>query len=257
MTTRNTKTTRTSQTAAGRSDVSGRVRNHRLAGRLGVAGAGVGFLAGLVQLTIGSRIPEWTGAKSSPVSLGLLTMVLSLLAGAAALRQREDALTTGRRTACAVVILGTGLVCSTTVGWLWWWLPAPLLFAAGALTVDSGRDSLRVIRDHWARVLLTVLGGCELVMAAGAGPLLMSLGAVGGLVLVAIAWTRTPRVTGVTWVALVVAATAPFAVLGWTAIAPVLVMLSAVALVPFLDHGRPFRQAPPVSVAPLSERVNP
>jgi len=254
MTTGTPTTARCPRTPAGRSGAGGKDRNHRLAARLGVAGAGVGFATGFVQLTIGSRIPEWTGAKSSPVSLGLLTMVLSLLAGAAALRQRGAALPTGRRTACAVVILGTGLVCSTTVGWLWWWLPAPLLFAAGALTVDSGSDSWRVIRDYWAGVLLTVLAGCELVMAAGARPLVMSLGGVGGLVLVAIAWTRASRVVRV---ALILAATAPFAVLGWTAIAPVLVMLSAVALVPFLDHGRPRRHAPPVGVAPLPERVEP
>lgn len=154
-----------------RSDIVAQSRNHRLAARLGTAGAVAGFAAGLLQLTIGSAIPEWTGAKTSPGALGLLTMALSLLAGYAALRQRRPHLTTGHRTAAAVVILAVGLICSTTVGWLWWWLPAPLLFAAGALTIDNGHDSVHVIRDNWGRCLLTVLGGCQLLMAAGTGPL--------------------------------------------------------------------------------------
>ena len=148
-----------------------RTRNHRLAARLGGAGAVAGFAAGLVQLTVGSSIPEWTGAKSSSGALGLLTMGLSLLAGFAALRQRDVDLTTGLRTAYAAMIFATALLCFTTVGWLWWWLPAPLLFAGGSLTIDNARNSVRAIRDNWARCLLTVLGGSEMLMAAGAGPL--------------------------------------------------------------------------------------
>lgn len=227
-------------------------RNHRLAARLGGAGAVAGVAAGLVQLTIGSRIPEWTGAKSAPAALGLLTMALSLLAGYAALSQRDDTLTTGRRTAYAVLILVPGLVCSTTVGWLWWWLPAPLLFAAGALTIDNGRASLRAIRDSWPRCLLTALGGCELLMAASAGPLLMALGGLGGAVLGAVAWTRMRRGTAL---GLVVVATAPFAILGWTAIAPILVMLIGAGVVLLLDRGSgDQRGAAPVVTVPETVR---
>jgi len=57
-------------------------RNHLLAAQLGISGAAVAF--------------------------GLLNMAMSLLAGLAALRQRDGGLTTGRRTAYAVVILATG-----------------------------------------------------------------------------------------------------------------------------------------------------
>lgn len=213
-------------TISRRSDIVALTRNHRLAARLGGAGAVAGFAAGLVQLTVGSAIPDWTGAKSSPGALGLLTMALSLLAGFAALNQRDVTLTTGRRTAYAVMIFATALVCFTTVGRLWW-LPAPLLFAAGALTIDSGHDSLSAIRENGGRCLLTVLGGCQLLMAAGSGPLLMAVGGLGGAVLVAAAWIPTGRLTRL---ALVLIATVPFALLAWVAAAPVLVMLMAVAI---------------------------
>lgn len=215
-------------TAVRRSDIVTGTRNHRLAARLGGAGAVAGFAAGLVQLTVGSSIPEWTGAKSSPGALGLLTMGLSLLAGLAALRQRDADLTTGRRTAYAAMIFATALLCFTTVGWLWWWLPAPLLFAAGSLTIDNAHNSIHAIRNNWARCLLTVLGGSEILMAAGAAPLLMVVGGLGGVALVTAAWV--PATQRVRLLALVLIGTVPFAVLGWTAIAPVLVSLLAVAI---------------------------
>ncbi len=238
----------------GRTDVAAAAnpryeRNHRLAARLGAVGGAVGVAAGLVQLTIGSRIPEWTGAKSSPVALGLLTVVLSLLAGWSALRQRDADLTTARRTACAAAILGTGLICSTTVGWLWWWLPAPLLFAAGALTVDRGRESLGVLTGNWARCLLVALAGCELVMAAGGGLSLLAAGALGGAGLLSVAWSRMERRTALVRV---VVATTPLAVLGWTALAPVLVLLTGAAVVLLLERGPTrtmFPRGPQVRVA--------
>ena len=220
-----------------------RTRNHRLAARLGGAGAVAGFAAGLVQLTVGSSIPEWTGAKSSSGALGLLTMGLSLLAGFAALRQRDVDLTTGLRTAYAAMIFATALLCFTTVGWLWWWLPAPLLFAGGSLTIDNARNSVRAIRDNWARCLLTVLGGSEMLMAAGAGPLLMIVGGLGGALLVAAAWV--PMTQRVMLLDVVLIGTVPFALLGWTAIAPILLMLMAVAIALPLARTIPTRRGHP------------
>lgn len=68
------------------------------------------------QITERMDREQTTGAAATCgprfAALGLLTMAMSLLAGFAALRQRDGGL--------------------TTVGWLWWWLPAPLLFAAAA-----------------------------------------------------------------------------------------------------------------------------
>jgi|GEM_PF-1703692 len=213
-------------TGTRRTDIVARTRNHRLAARLGGAGAVAGVVAGLIQLTLGPSIPEWTGAKSSPGALGLLTMVLSLLAGLAALRQRDVN--------------------------LWWWLPAPLLFAAGSLTIDNTHDSIRAIRDNWARCLLTVLGGSEILMAAGAGPLLMAVGGLGGAVLVAVAWV--PMTQRSTFLDLVLIGTVPFALLGWTAIAPILVMLMAVAIALPLARDIPTRRGRPsvdVSAGPM------
>ncbi|WP_295701883.1 hypothetical protein [Lapillicoccus sp.] len=230
-------------TGTRRTDIVARTRNHRLAARLGGAGAVAGVVAGLIQLTLGPSIPEWTGAKSSPGALGLLTMVLSLLAGLAALRQRDANLSTGHRTAYAAIIIATALLCFTTVGWLWWWLPAPLLFAAGSLTIDNTHDSIRAIRDNWARCLLTVLGGSEILMAAGAGPLLMAVGGLGGAVLVAVAWV--PMTQRSTFLDLVLIGTVPFALLGWTAIAPILLMLMAVAIALPLVRAIPTRRGRP------------
>ena len=230
-------------TGTRRTDIVARTRNHRLAARLGGAGAVAGVVAGLIQLTLGPSIPEWTGAKSSPGALGLLTMVVSLLAGLAALRQRDVNLSTGHRTADAAIIIATALLCFTTVGWLWWWLPAPLLFAAGSLTIDNTHDSIRAIRDNWARCLLTVLGGSEILMAAGAGPLLMAVGGLGGALLVATAWV--PMTQRVVFLGLVLIGTVPFALLGWTAVAPIVVLLMAVALALPLAHDIPTRRGRP------------
>jgi hypothetical protein len=76
-------------------------------------------------------------------------------------------------------------------------------------------------------VLLSALGACELLMAAGATPWGMAVGGVGGLALIAAAWAfRTPG--GIT--AALVVGTVPFAVVGWTVVVPILVAVVAVAL---------------------------
>jgi hypothetical protein len=51
--------------------------------RLGMAGAALGVLAGIVQWAFGAEIPEWTGNKLHPVQLGIITILLSLIAFAA------------------------------------------------------------------------------------------------------------------------------------------------------------------------------
>ncbi len=206
-------------------------RRRRLAARLGIAGGALGVAAGLVQLSVGARLPELTGAKSSPVALGLLTVAVSLLAGGAALRQREPAVTIGGRTACAAALILAGLLSITTVGVLWF-ATGPLLLVAGVLTVDDGRATLRQVRSTWPRTLVTVLGASQLLMAAGAGPLVASVGAVSGAALVAAAWIRPAR-RGVL-VALLLVGTVPMAALAWTAVAPLLVLLLMLLLAPLL-----------------------
>ena len=65
-------------------------------------------------------------------------------------------------------------------------------------------------------------------MAAGAVPPLMVVGGIGGIVLIVVAWLRTVPAPVVAGLALV--ATLPFAVLGWTAVVPVLVGALAAGL---------------------------
>ncbi|GLY99039.1 hypothetical protein [Actinoplanes sp. NBRC 103695] len=76
---------------------------------LGLAGSLLGVAAGLIQVTFGDQIPEWAGNKQAPVAPGLLTIVLSLLAGLAAAWQRRTSLTVGARAACAFALIGPGL----------------------------------------------------------------------------------------------------------------------------------------------------
>ena len=208
---------------------------HRWVAVLGLGGSALGAAAGIVQATVGSQIPEWTGAKAAPVALGLLTIGLSLLAGWAALRQRTAGLSVWGRTTCALGLIGPGLLCLSTVGRLWY-PSALLLVVAGAMTVDSWSDTARAFTRDWPRVLLTALGCFEILMAAGAAPLLMVVGTAGGVSVIAAAWLRTaPR--GVL-VGLVVAGTVPFAALAWTAIVPVFLAVVVLALaVPLVREG--------------------
>jgi hypothetical protein len=202
-------------------------RRRRLATRLGLMGALLGVTAGLTQTTVGDRIPQWTGAKQSPLALGLLTVALSLVAGLAAVRQHRTDLTAGARAACALGLIGPGLLCLTTVERLWY-LPAVLLLAAGALTIDSRRETAATLAAHWWRILLGALGGCQLLMSAGAAPAPALAGALGGASLIAAAWLG-PYPRRRAW-ALVVVGTVPFAVLAWMSIVPLLLTVEAFAI---------------------------
>ena len=132
-------------------------------------------------------------------------------------------------------MLGPGLLCLSTVGALWF-VPAVLLMVAGVMTVESWRDTGRAIADDWWRVLLSVLGGFEILMAAGASAVLMAVGVLSGLVLLVAPWLRSiPRPATIGWI---VAGTVPFGVLAWTAVIPALVALvAAVLAIPILRRG--------------------
>jgi hypothetical protein len=165
----------------------------QLATRLGVSGAVLGVLAGLVQAVAGYAVPEWTGDKVAYGALGLLTLGLSALAGVAALHQRGPGLSPLSRAACSLGLIGPGLLCLTTVGRLWY-LPAVLLVTAGLLTIESLRATISAVSDVWGRVLVMALGFCELLaVAAGPGPVLL-VGGMGGAALTGAAWWRAaPR----------------------------------------------------------------
>jgi len=98
---------------------------------VGLAGAGLGILAGIVQWTFGNEIPEWTGDKLHPVQLGIITIVLSLLAGAAVsyLARNREVKDWHRWVAMLAIFVAAG-ICFTTVGRLWF-VPGLLLIVAG------------------------------------------------------------------------------------------------------------------------------
>lgn len=223
--------------AVRRVEVGRRSQRHRLAALLGLLGAGTGVLAGVTQASVGSRIPDWTGAKSAPGALGLLTIALSLVAGLAAVRQTRPGLSAGPRAATALVLIVPGLLCFTTVGRLWY-VPGALLVFASLVSVESWRITAILIAANWTRCLLAALGAAELLMAAGAPAALMVVGAIGGMCLIAAA--RLTTLPKEAFVGLVMVGTVPFAVLAWTAIVPVLLLLVAVGLaVPLV---RPLRR---------------
>jgi hypothetical protein len=196
----------------------------RVAARTGTAGAVLLGAAGLVQATLGAVIPDWTGAKLAPVGLGLLTVGLAGVALVAARRFRTE-LSPGPRAAWALASAGPGLLCLSTVGVLAW-AAAVLLVAAAVLAVADGPgESARAVAAHWPQVLLSALGGFQLLMAAAAPPWVMAVGAVSGTALVLAAWLPArPAVR----VGLVLLGTVPLAVVGWYALVPLLV--AAVAL---------------------------
>jgi len=115
--------------------------------------------------------------------------------------------------------------------------PAALLVTAGVLTIDSWRDTAATLAAHWRRVLLGVLGGCQLLMSAGAAPAPMVAGAIGGAVLVAAASLQ--RAARWQTLALVVIGTVPFAALAWTSIVPLLLTVEALAIAAAIPAQRP------------------
>lgn len=199
----------------------------RIGADIAVAGSALGILAGIVQATVGTDIPEWTGAKASPVALGMLTVALSALAGGAALTLRIPATPLGGRLAATAIVIVTALICFTTVGRLWL-VPGPLLLAGAVLSGENWKTAVVIVRHGWLRILLAALGACELLMAAGASFMPMIVGAIGGLSLIGAAWIASRSRLGAA--GLMTLGTIPFALIAWTALVPLLVLIVAAAL---------------------------
>lgn len=101
--------------------------------QLGIWGAALGMLAGLVELGIGSQIRPWIGNKEAPAILGLVTMLLSGLALAAVtVARKREAQTNDGKLAIFLGVLLPAAICFTTVGRLWY-LPGTLLVGSAAL----------------------------------------------------------------------------------------------------------------------------
>jgi hypothetical protein len=205
---------------------------HRLAGRLGATGAAVGVGAGLVQVTLGTRIPSWTGDKLAPVQLGLLTVALSLLAAAAATRQNRPDTPVGVRALCSVTLVVSGLLCFSTVGRLWY-LPGPLIMAAAVVSLDPARETVALVVRNYLRLLLGLLAAAEALMAVSAPPLLLAVGTTSGVALGVAAWRGSSRKL---FPLLVLAGIVPFTALAWTAVVPVVLALLAAAIATVVSH---------------------
>lgn len=209
--------------------MTARLSRQHIAARLGLAGATLGVLAGLTQATAGSRIPDWTGSKGSPVALGLLTVLLSLAALAAALTLRARApLRPSWRVLVAIGLLVPAGLCFSTVGRLWY-VPGVLLLSGLSLTVAAGGASelWPVIRDNWIRGLVTLLGAFEILMAVSAGPVgTIAVGVAGGAVLMVAPWLAD-RAKPATILAALLIGTLPFAALtDWSAASLVLAVVA-------------------------------
>lgn len=205
-------------------------RTHELAVKLGLFGGGLGVIAGTIQALVGSQFPEWTGAKANPTGLGLLTVLLSVIAilSVWALRRSgSNPISPQRRAVIVVGLLVPAGLCFSTVGRLWY-LPGVLLLIAAANVVWAGNaGELRIfVQAKWLRMMLSVLGGFELLMAVSAAPLLtVIIGIAGGLVLMAAPWL--PGRASMRLL-LILAGTLPFAVLTWWSVAtPLLAVLAA------------------------------
>jgi len=157
-----------------------RAARRRLAGALGLTG-GLGIAAGIIQAVAGSRIPAWTGGKASPVPLGLLTIVFSAVALACGLGLLAKPASPGRCAALAAGLVIPAGICFSTVGMLWY-LPGTLLLAATVIAVLAGPPAgvVAAVRHNWLRVLISVLGGYEILLALGAGAATAVLGLTGG-----------------------------------------------------------------------------
>jgi hypothetical protein len=215
--------------------VSDPLSTRRVAAVLGFAGGSLGVFAGLVQASAGPLIPQWTGAKDSPVALGALTVVLSGLAVLSAVRLGAVRRPTpGRHLAAAAGLAVPGALCFTTAGALWF-PPGALLLAAAAGAVATGDRTGALIAANWTRVLVSALGGVELLMAAGAGPVAtIAVGAVSGLALLAAPWVPDVRSA----LGLLVVGTLPFAALTWWTVVRPLLAVAALAIGLATMHAR-------------------
>jgi hypothetical protein len=182
-------------------------------------------IVGLIQATLGGLIPNWTGNKANPVALGLLTIGLSLISATSAMTLRTTlGLRPGRRLAAALGLLIPGGLCFSTGGALWY-VPGAVLLTGGVYAVLAGEGlrTRQVIAASWLHLLLSVLGGLEILMAVSAGPALtIGVGVAGGIALFAAPW---PPVVGLR-LALLLVGTLPFAILTWWSLAgPIIAVL--------------------------------
>lgn len=204
-------------------------RNQHIAAFAGLTGGVLGIAAGLIQATVGEHIPNWSGHKTEPLALGLLTMLLSAISIVSAITLRRNlTLTAEQRLAAAAGLLIPGGLCFSTAGSLWY-LPGVLLLTGGlyALVAGDPHRTREVVPARWGHLLVSVLGAFELLIAVSAGPITtIIVGVVGGVALLAAPWLPTWPVR----LLLLLIGTLPFAVMAWWSVAAPVIAVLALAI---------------------------
>jgi hypothetical protein len=220
----------------------------RLIGAIGAAGATLGVVVGLVELTVGPSIRSWVGDKQDTTRLGAATLVLAALALLAALMLRRPSASPPARLAAAIGLLVPGLICFTTIGRLWY-LPGAILVAAGAAALADLRKDTKTVRAtldrNWATILTAVLALFYVFLGATALGLAGVLGIVGGgAVLAELALQK--RLSHALGLAILTVATLPFALLTWSSVAvPVIgILLIAIGSAALLSPAQCTSSAP-------------
>lgn len=205
-----------------------RTSRDALAVTLARLGAGLGVLAGLLELTVGPTIRDWVGDKQDTTRLGLATIILGCVALASiTVRSRP---VERHRLAAASGLLLPGLIGFSTVGRLWL-IPGPLLLVSGTMLLLAARPGeLRhaVDRRRWLAGLVVACGAFYIFLGVTAlGPAGL-LGVLGGLLV----WTAValvPHARRSAAVLLVVGAL-PFAAATWWSVVTPFVAVLIVAL---------------------------
>lgn len=201
------------------------------AARLAAIGGTLAVIAGVIQATVGHRIPAWTGNKHSHVALGLLTVALGAgVVVAARTLHSPTGCAPVTLTAITLWLAAVAILCSTTVGRLWV-VPGALVVGAAILTlVACGWNRfLAVVATHWLRGLLGLLGVFEVLMAVTASSAMVVIaGLVAGGVLVAMSSLSSPGRR--TIVLASVLGTLPFVALTWWTIVTPLITAVALAI---------------------------
>lgn len=205
--------------------------------RSGLGAALLGTAAGFTEVVVGTA--PWLGNKNEPTTLGLVTVLLAFVIGAAGWAWRW-ATTTPRALAVAAAMLAPALLGVTTAGAAW--LPA------GAAAVLGGIAALRygvqphlvrpALSERWPSILLGCLALIYLTLGITAGGLTGVL-AIAGSIAIGAALSLRHRFRATAASVLIVGAL-PFGVVAWWSIAPPLsaVLVLVVGLPLVLAGGR-------------------
>lgn len=221
-------------------------RGQPLVGRAGLVAAVLGTAAGTAEVLVGTA--PWLGDKNDPTTLGLVTVLLALVVGAAALGWRR-ATTTPRALAVAAAMLVPALLGVTTAGAAW--VPAGAAAVVGgvaALRHGVRPSSLRpALTAQWPSILLGALALLYLALGIAARGLPGALALVGALAVGAALLVRH-RSRAVA-AGVLVAGTLPWAVLDWWSVVPPVTAVLALGVGLPLVLRRPARETG-LAVAP-------